>query len=465
MPLAVKNNAIILQDGKLAENCGCCGCPQNCECGCSCDSPLPPQVVIELSEIPSQLISQCRYDLFNRSYKLCASSSSVDKTPASCTQQSACSQMAGLCSRMQNYSWQGVDDAWFIRNIIGSAVYDSCAYASAAFGSPIAGASSQCLGEFVFSANSLGLNLTLKGLFTKTAGNVFTPAKLPGSCGTLGFDGYSQVWIGRSDSDQMYLYDSQGLRKSALADFQRFQPLPIYARIKISGSQQCESSLLTSGDPAFKTQDEFAVDGNGFNTTPFSQAVTATASVSFLDDGWVKSGLVGPNCSPCQSAQIIRGSALTTAWTISRRDRGDPIDCFRAFSSTSDLGRASIAFLNPGGCSNYPTTKWFWSIPARIPNITLVAGSCGQSDPAFPACPQSDLTADVLFGRFVVISALTNPGQLPPSFYLSRWGSRSCFGASSTTQSVDGQEAAPTFNCQDRTFTMSLVSRYRITIS
>jgi hypothetical protein len=37
MPLATKNNAIIVKDGKLAENCGCCGgacvCPDRCTIG------------------------------------------------------------------------------------------------------------------------------------------------------------------------------------------------------------------------------------------------------------------------------------------------------------------------------------------------------------------------------------------------------------------------------------------------
>lgn len=39
MPLATKNNAIILKDGKLAENCGCCGgwyCYGECCCVIGC---------------------------------------------------------------------------------------------------------------------------------------------------------------------------------------------------------------------------------------------------------------------------------------------------------------------------------------------------------------------------------------------------------------------------------------------
>ena len=35
MPLATKNNAIIVKDGKLAENCGCCGGWVCVRCGCS----------------------------------------------------------------------------------------------------------------------------------------------------------------------------------------------------------------------------------------------------------------------------------------------------------------------------------------------------------------------------------------------------------------------------------------------
>jgi hypothetical protein len=49
MPIATKNNAIIVKDGKLAENCSCCGagactCPENCTIGMQFVSPAQADI-------------------------------------------------------------------------------------------------------------------------------------------------------------------------------------------------------------------------------------------------------------------------------------------------------------------------------------------------------------------------------------------------------------------------------------
>jgi hypothetical protein len=57
MPLATKNNAIIVKDGKLAENCGCCGgwyCYDGAaagKCFCVCEDPL--------KALPNVLLFNC----------------------------------------------------------------------------------------------------------------------------------------------------------------------------------------------------------------------------------------------------------------------------------------------------------------------------------------------------------------------------------------------------------------------
>jgi hypothetical protein len=61
MPLATKNNAIIVKDGKLAENCDCCGgwycdkAPD--ECYCICEDPL--------KTFPNVLLFSCTAQSWN----------------------------------------------------------------------------------------------------------------------------------------------------------------------------------------------------------------------------------------------------------------------------------------------------------------------------------------------------------------------------------------------------------------
>ena len=46
MPLATKNGAIIVKDGKLAENCGCCGC---------FGGSLPPKITLDVTVYPYRI--------------------------------------------------------------------------------------------------------------------------------------------------------------------------------------------------------------------------------------------------------------------------------------------------------------------------------------------------------------------------------------------------------------------------
>jgi len=63
MPLATKNNAIIVKDGKIAEDCGCCG-GWYCYSGeadgqCNCQCPDPTHV------LPKVLLFNCNVTLWN----------------------------------------------------------------------------------------------------------------------------------------------------------------------------------------------------------------------------------------------------------------------------------------------------------------------------------------------------------------------------------------------------------------
>lgn len=479
MPLATKNGAIIVKDGKLAENCGCCGCPQNCACGCSCDSPMPPQVKITLSEIPDALFEypvRC-YRFFNRSYTLCTNAASQDLSPSFCppTNLSYCKQLAGLCSRMIQYSWQGIDTTTYF-SAIGNAEYDSCAAASVAFGTP-ASATSACLQEFAFAATNLNNSLTLRGLFTKSIDGsgaaVYTPASLSGQCGDLSFDGYSQVWVAPGLL-KLYYYNQKGMRKADDSLFNRAQPLGIYARVQIVGSQSCESDRVVTGEPVFKTVNSFAVNGDGFSTTTFSRTITATVSVSKFEWNAFSYALAGNNnCAFCTDGHTEK-PPQTTRWTIYRRQRGDPSKCVSAFSDPnpgvpeSVAGSptpsvASVYFIS--GATGCETTQWAWNLRALAPTFTFPKGRmCKQVDPARQECPEQDITIAPEFGN-IGIFAITPAGQLPRDFYYSQWISLSGGGAGQVTQSVDGLEPAPKFTYQGIEYTMKLGYRYKVTFS
>jgi hypothetical protein len=199
---------------------------------------------------------------------------------------------------MMQYSWQGIDTTMYF-SAVGNAGADSCAFAGVAFGSPLAG-QSPCLGEFAFAAANLNNSLTLRGLFTKSIDSsgfaVYAPAKLSGQCGDLSFDGYSQIWVAPG-LQELYYYNKTGLRKAADSLFNQAQPLGIYARVHISGSQSCASDRVVSGEPVFKTSNQFAVTGDGFSTTPFSATVTATATLDAFDFGTFSYRLT--NCNGC----------------------------------------------------------------------------------------------------------------------------------------------------------------------
>jgi hypothetical protein len=482
MPIATKNNAIIVKDGKLAESCACCGCPQDCACGCSCGSPLPAQVTITLSEIPDTLfaddgntaVANYYYRPFNRSYTLCTSTSSTDLPPAYCdvSRTSYCRQLAGLCSRMIQYSWQGIDTSEYF-SAVGNAGADSCAFAAAAFGSPTAG-SSACLGEFAFAAKNLNAPLTLRGLYSKSVDGqgraIYTPAAISGQCGDLSFDGYSQIWFAPGRSE-MYFYNPTGLRKIDQATFNRSLPIGIYARVTISSSQSCSADRVVTGEPVFKTSNSFAVTGDGFSTVAFSKTVTATATLTDFNFGTMSYLLAGrPNCAPCSDGHTKQPPQVTS-WTMYRRVRGHVSECTTAFSDPSpDVfenvagtpipATGSIWFVPNNRGSE--TNQWLWLFLVKAPGITFPAGMCGRANPSLPQCPESDLS----FGPpFIGVSSFTPAGSIPQDFYWTQWISSSGGGASQVTQSVDGLEPAPTFSYRDVVYTMDLAYRVRITFA
>jgi len=95
MTIATKNGSIIVKDGKLAENCACCGgtCQAQCPCGFGCDTPLPNQIEIDISGLTYSTIGfdgsfRFRRSLahFNGTYVLCKSDGtpSTDFTPQQC---------------------------------------------------------------------------------------------------------------------------------------------------------------------------------------------------------------------------------------------------------------------------------------------------------------------------------------------------------------------------------------------
>jgi hypothetical protein len=376
---------------------------------------------------------------------------------------------------MIQYSWQGIDTTTYF-SAIGNAEYDSCAAASVAFGTP-ASATSACLQEFAFAATNLNNSLTLRGLFTKSIDGsgaaVYTPASLSGQCGDLSFDGYSQVWVAPGLL-KLYYYNQKGMRKADDSLFNRAQPLGIYARVQIVGSQSCESDRVVTGEPVFKTVNSFAVNGDGFSTTTFSRTITATVSVSKFEWNAFSYALAGNNnCAFCTDGHTEK-PPQTTRWTIYRRQRGDPSKCVSAFSDPNPGVPENVAgFAIPSVASVYfisgapgcETTQWAWKLRALAPTFTFPKGRmCEQVDPARQECPEQDITIAPELGS-IVIFARTPAGQLPRDFYYSQWISSSGGGAGQVTQSVDGLEPAPKFTYQGIEYTMKLGYRYKVTFS
>jgi hypothetical protein len=378
---------------------------------------------------------------------------------------------------MMSYSWQGVDNQSYL-NGVGGSTYDSCAFASAAFGDPIAGSGS-CLGEFAFAAENLNTPLTLRGLYTKAVdeqgATTYVPAKLSGQCGVLSFEGYSQIWFGPGLSG-MYLHNKTGLLKIDQNAFNRSQPLGVYARISISGSSPCVADRVVTGEPVFKTSNSVAVNGDGFSAAAFSKSITVTVAMDKFDyDAW-SNILVGrsPNCVPCQDGHI-KQQPKTTTWSLYRRERGVFAKCQTVFSDSNPavpenvLGApvgsvASLQFIpSQVACAE---SLWFWSFRASAPMAIFPKGMCGQADPQFVECPEQDLFIGPVtqFGT-IGIAALCPAGEIPRNFYLTQWISYSGGGASQFTQSVDGSEPAPKFTSQGVEYTMKLGYRYRVTFS
>jgi len=453
MTIATKNGSIIVKDGKLAENCACCGgtCQAQCPCGFGCDTPLPNQIEIDISGLTFANIGfdvPFRRSLahFNGTYVLCKSDGtpSTDFTPQQCN---AASPSVTPCRNP-------FSDNRLFSGLCTRGAVSKCAIAAASF----ACTAGTGLGG-VFLASSYGFVFTITKEFQRDSLTLFGLFAQPDirtgrSLASPTFEGWTIV--GRDDaSKEGWVYDTayNQLVRGAFLPPPRLgnEPGLDFAQIAIRGIGSCTAPARGRGGLPYgpTVPDTHALlSGNGFDANAYTDiSENVSVRVTLVDYSMPFGRCLAINEPPFEYVEppAVTSYSLTNAEcesitarhpTLRRSVNANPENDVRAQATILYFALPEYR-ANYG--SNYPATHRAYSVDAVFPAAIRPSYEC---DPRFQFGTYPGFSVGHQPGGFARVSGIAPVGQLPPSYYRTTWVDASV-PRYYETQSTDGLEAAP----------------------